>query len=236
MSTKCAYGCGLEGLFTLKNGKLCCSEKYNKCSEVIKKTTKPAFTKIICELCGKEISKTSIKIHKKFCSSNECLNCGKKIHKNKKFCNKKCSGIYNNQNCIKLKQCRKGPERKTNPYLYCIVCNKLTSSKNGVCKKCTIEYNYKKNIEYWLNNQESVTTPQNYIRRYLLQKYNYSCQKCGWNKKCELSKKSPLNQHHIDGDLTNNKLLNLELLCPNCHSITPNYGSKNLKRNKIKNN
>ena len=34
---------------------------------------------------------------------------------------------------------------------------------------------------------------------------------------------SPLEVHHIDGDYTNNDEDNLELLCPNCHSLTNTY-------------
>lgn len=34
---------------------------------------------------------------------------------------------------------------------------------------------------------------------------------------------------HIDGDETNNLLENLRILCPNCHSQTPTYGSRNWK-------
>ncbi len=33
----------------------------------------------------------------------------------------------------------------------------------------------------------------------------------------------PLEIHHIDGDNTNNKMDNLQLLCPNCHALTNNY-------------
>lgn len=32
--------------------------------------------------------------------------------------------------------------------------------------------------------------------------------------------------HHIDGNFRNNKLDNLTLLCPNCHSQTENYRNK----------
>lgn len=39
-----------------------------------------------------------------------------------------------------------------------------------------------------------------------------------------------LELHHIDGDKSNNELNNLQLLCPNCHSYTDNFGSKNIKR------
>ena len=56
-------------------------------------------------------------------------------------------------------------------------------------------------------------------------------------KQCECCKITTwLNQpihlelHHIDGDKSNNELTNLQLLCPNCHSYTDNYGSKNIKR------
>jgi hypothetical protein len=33
--------------------------------------------------------------------------------------------------------------------------------------------------------------------------------------------------HHVNGDRHDNRLENLQLLCPNCHSQTPNFGSKN---------
>ena len=53
-------------------------------------------------------------------------------------------------------------------------------------------------------------------------------------KKCEccgnivwLNKPIPLELHHIDGNHKNNKLENLQLLCPNCHALTENYRGKN---------
>ena len=35
-----------------------------------------------------------------------------------------------------------------------------------------------------------------------------------------------LELHHCDGDKSNNELDNLQLLCPNCHSYTPNWRGK----------
>lgn len=40
--------------------------------------------------------------------------------------------------------------------------------------------------------------------------------------------------HHIDGDHFNNELDNLQILCPNCHSMTDNYGVYNSNRYKQK--
>ena len=43
-----------------------------------------------------------------------------------------------------------------------------------------------------------------------------------------------LELHHIDGNHSNHSLENLQLLCPNCHSITDNFKSKKLSHYKFK--
>lgn len=62
---------------------------------------------------------------------------------------------------------------------------------------------------------------------YLLQKFDNKCSICGWNKKHPVSNTSPLHVHHKDGNTKNNLEDNLDLLCPNCHSLTENFGSRN---------
>ena len=51
---------------------------------------------------------------------------------------------------------------------------------------------------------------------------------------CNLSKwqnKSiPLELHHINGIHSDNRLENLQLLCPNCHALTDSYRGKNIKK------
>lgn len=54
------------------------------------------------------------------------------------------------------------------------------------------------------------------------------CETCGiaeW-----LGRPLGLALHHVTGDPGDNRLDNLQILCPNCHSQTPNFGSKNKRR------
>ena len=53
------------------------------------------------------------------------------------------------------------------------------------------------------------------------------CQICGWSQKREGEEFTPCELHHKDGNSHNHSLDNLILLCPNCHSLTDNYRSKN---------
>lgn len=59
-------------------------------------------------------------------------------------------------------------------------------------------------------------------------------------KKCErcklenwLDSPIPLELHHKDGDCENNKIENIEILCPNCHALTPNYRGKARKEKRM---
>jgi 5-methylcytosine-specific restriction endonuclease McrA len=67
-----------------------------------------------------------------------------------------------------------------------------------------------------------------YIRRYLFQKYNHKCARCGWKEMNSFTNIIPLEVEHIDGNYKNNREDNLILLCPNCHSLTATYKGANL--------
>lgn len=164
-----------------------------------------------------------------------CKNCGKPIpfeERNRKdFCNHSCSASYNNKGI-----CRNGnplPEHS-----YCLNCGKEINRGKKFCDHdCQFEYQYKEYIKQWKENKvdgrKGMYDISSHIRRYFFEKYNSSCQICGWNKINPYTGKVPLQLHHIDGDCLNNKEENLQLLCPNCHSLTENFGSSNKNSSRI---
>lgn len=66
------------------------------------------------------------------------------------------------------------------------------------------------------------------LRRRLLVERNYTCEECGIGNEYN-GKPLSLELDHIDGNNCNNKIENLRILCPNCHSQTPTHRSKNIK-------
>ena len=54
-----------------------------------------------------------------------------------------------------------------------------------------------------------------------------SCEVCGTSQ--WLNKPLALELHHLDGNRQNHLISNLKLLCPNCHSQTDTFRSKNRK-------
>ena len=112
---------------------------------------------------------------------------------------------------------------------YCINCNISVQNGYKYCSnKCEQEYKRKERISDWKEHPEKYSKEElpEFIRQYLIDKYN-GCQICGWNEINPTTGKTPLEVHHIDGDCTNNAEENLQLLCPNHHSLTPNSGALN---------
>ena len=155
-----------------------------------------------------------------------CLYCGKEItgDARKKFCNHSCSASYNNRGVV-----RNGSRR----IRFCVNCGKkLENHQTKYCsKECNTEFKYQEQIKRWKNGEANgcdVTgSVSPYVRRYMLEKANYACEKCGFNKNNEYTGLSILQLHHKDGDCYNNTEENIEVLCPNCHCLTENFGSRN---------
>ena len=150
-----------------------------------------------------------------------CLEC-KSETKNPKFCSKSCAAKYNNKSGKYNRRTFEGS---------CKMCNVPISSSRTYCKNC-----YSNNarntskIPKWLNGEWGGGTDyglSQIIRKYLLEQNNYSCSKCGFNKNHPDDGKTILEINHIDGDGTNHSPENLEVLCPNCHALTPTYRARN---------
>lgn len=59
------------------------------------------------------------------------------------------------------------------------------------------------------------------------------CELCGWSQKA-LDGRIPVELDHINGDRFDNRLENLRILCPNCHSLQATHRGKNKKRGLIR--
>lgn len=74
------------------------------------------------------------------------------------------------------------------------------------------------------SNRGCVVSSSVLIKR-LKQIREWKCDCCGLTE--WMGKPLSLEIHHIDGDRYNNNLDNLQILCPNCHSLTENWRSRN---------
>lgn len=113
----------------------------------------------------------------------------------------------------------------------CLNCGNDIPNRNIYCNnKCQVEYrrlqNYKKIEEGDYSDYNRMDTIDIATKRYLIYKNGNKCMKCGWDEVNIHTNKVPIQLNHIDGDPSNQNLDNLELLCPNCHSLTEFFGSR----------
>ena len=153
-----------------------------------------------------------------------------------------CSGTYIKKLAVKLGielpkrrkiNSKETFNRGTGKVRYCLNCGKLLNNiQTKYCSNiCQADYQYKQYINRWKSGEETGLSGEygisQHIRRYLMNKYSCRCQLCGWGEVNQYTNTTPLEIHHIDGDYKNNNEDNLQLLCPNCHSLTETYKSHN---------
>ncbi len=158
----------------------------------------------------------------------QCKYCKKELPLEKKrntFCNSSCSASYNNKGVR-----RHGNDPQEDK---CLSCGRIfitgRNTKGLYCgNQCQFDYKYKVYLDDWVNGRVDGTksggmSVSNYIRRYLFEKYDGKCSRCGWDTPNPFTGKVILEIEHIDGNSMNNNEDNLDLICPNCHSLTPTY-------------
>ena len=121
-------------------------------------------------------------------------------------------------------------------YGVCEYCGKefpLYENSGGkyCCHKCWASATKEKTIKEW-ETGESNGCDKRYrlsptIKEYIIKERGCKCEKCGFSGFNPYTKKTILQIHHKDGDATNTNVENLEVLCPNCHAMTENFGSRN---------
>jgi len=197
----------------------------NKCLNCKVVTKNPKFCSLSCsssfnmKILLKKKREKKIAIYEK--NPKRCKHCNKKIPYHKKvnkFCSHSCATTVVN----------KGVRRHGKSPGKCLNCGcKTASYLNKFCShKCSHEKKYKEYIEEWFAGRKDGVKGggvSNHIRKYLFKKHNNKCQKCSWAKINKYTNNLSLTVHHKDGNWKNNKPNNLELLCPNCHSLTKNY-------------
>lgn len=229
-----------------------CSETYQRTRLNIKASIRFNKQTMLCETCRKESNKTGVNIN--------CKNCNKEFYStNKRFCTQSCAAIYNNSHrtCHKhssktqilpkiLKETKSKSKLTESLPRLCKFCNSLIETSYGkrhgiFCSAlCASKYRHKVAESEIFNKIEkgettfgsSVRNDSWWFKRYLILKYGEKCMKCGWEQRNIYTNRIPIELEHKDGNCDNNALSNLELLCPNCHSLTPTYKGANKNKNK----
>jgi 5-methylcytosine-specific restriction endonuclease McrA len=142
----------------------------------------------------------------------KCIHCNI-ITENPRFCSRSCAVSHNNKT-TKLK-----------PKASCLGCGVTLIRGRKYCSNQCQAQKTRALINEQILRGEEVSHQQ--LRRYLIETYGGKCMICGWDKKNVVTKRTPIELDHIDGDSSNNDLSNLRLLCPNCHAIQPTYKALN---------
>jgi len=101
--------------------------------------------------------------------------------------------------------------------------NKPNTMGKYCSNQCSADNRKKQSIKSWLNGDKIIR--RKLIKEWLTEQYGYNCNHCGLSE--WQNKPITLWVDHVDGNATNNKPNNFQLICPNCDSQQDTFGAKN---------
>lgn len=158
---------------------------------------------------------------------SSCTVCGMAFRHRGSFCSRSCSVSYHNRINPKRKRTIKSAE--------CDQCGAPTAVGRKFCgagcQSLSRETKRKQTVSDWLSGRiDGSDATGNFLRtlrNYLLDQATSRCTRCGWGEVNPVVGHPILTIDHIDGNWRNHSPANLRVLCYNCHSLTPTFGSLN---------
>jgi hypothetical protein len=149
----------------------------------------------------------------------KCRKCGTET-RNQKYCSHSCSASVTNL----------GIRRHYKQRSQCLKCGNETLSKycSISCSSSHKKDQKRKEVLKNIENGKYVSPGQ---LKTLLLETQKTCQECGINPEWNGNPLS-FQMDHINGDSDDNRLENLRILCPNCHTQTETWCARNKKNGK----
>ena len=180
-----------------------------------------------------------------------CTQCGIEVQKEPNqlkeyrnpFCGSSCAATYNNNLARSPKRKKEGIYREClNPNCSEVfyVISSLKDLKKYCNNKCqgTYEWEIQKQavLEHGVETlgfagEYRHQTYDRILKRLIIEEYPHgksgaACWLCEWETMNPFTNKIPTQLNHIDGNPLNNTISNLEIVCPNCHSLGEFFGSR----------
>jgi len=199
---------------------------YSACSKTFRVVKRGGHDRKFCSNECRVLNKRALSLAVvRYCKRDGC---GKKYassHGGTKFCSKSCSAKVANKSekrpSRKMQLCLNCGNETTRPK-YCSIACSSEARKNGTSL----------DIESWLQGEIPMSSKSGVLRdaarKFLYEHAGHKCTECGWAEVNPSLGKVPLCVDHIDGDWRNNFISNLKVLCFNCHTLTPTFGSLNV--------